>query len=387
MFVFLSNEILNALMVLFFLIAVICAIIVLIKENREVEKIENEKSANDSEQQFEEEIIEDIKAESLEKKAKKAEKTDKKTQKINKKEVKLEKRTKKEEKNAKSDEHSSVAYMEVATVDSYESMPVDLVEEIEKELNMEEMVSEVEYESVVEEPVVEVETVIEPVVELEEPVLEIKKEVATVKAEPKKVIAKTVEPKTTTTTKTVEPKTTITAKIVEPQTTTTTKTVEPKTTTTAKKAEPKTTTTAKKAEPKTTSMTKAAETTAVKAKAPAKAKTPQDESDIEAKIFGKYVVKEVADEEFQFELYDNKAKLLFQSVSYSTRAICVKNIGYFKKNVLIGAFSVEGGSANGYTFVLTRGVVTYVGVMQKTRLSADNAIIAVKKFSQTDVVK
>ena len=132
-------------------------------------------------------------------------------------------------------------------------------------------------------------------------------------------------------------------------------------------------------------------TTVKEAKAPAnKVATEKEvvsEDDIEAKIYGKYLIKEVADEDFQFELYNNKGKLLFQSVSYSSMAICTKNIGYFKKNVLLGAFSVEGGSNTGYRFVLTRGVVTYVGVAQKTRAAADNAIQAVKDFSQTDVIK
>jgi hypothetical protein len=147
--------------------------------------------------------------------------------------------------------------------------------------------------------------------------------------------------------------------------------------------------TAQKAQSAKTQKSKAEAKTALEKKAAKpqvkKPSEPLTEEEKQAKIYGKYLIKEVAFEDYQFELYDNKGKLLFQSVSYSSREACEKYIGFFKNHVKTGTFAVE--NYNGaFFFTLKRGLTSYSGASQKTQAAAEKQIEAVKEFSQSAVI-
>jgi len=160
----------------------------------------------------------------------------------------------------------------------------------------------------------------------------------------------------------------------------------PETKTPAKNAEAK----ASVKKPGTKTAAKKTESNSQTKKTTAKPQPPKPavrltEEEKQAKLLGKYQIKEVAYEDYQFELYDNKNKLLFQSVSYSSQAACEKYIGFFKNHVKTGTFEVKGASG-AFFFTLARGLASYAGTPQKTKAAAENQAEAVKQFSQSAII-
>lgn len=102
-------------------------------------------------------------------------------------------------------------------------------------------------------------------------------------------------------------------------------------------------------------------------------------------IYGQYAIGS-AGTEYYFSLYSNKDEELFDSFNYSSEQYCRDAIKRFKKHVLAGAFSVE--EHNGkFRFVLVRKLNTYYGPDKETRVEANNSIVTLKYYAQTDIVR
>lgn len=105
----------------------------------------------------------------------------------------------------------------------------------------------------------------------------------------------------------------------------------------------------------------------------------------ESVIYGQYIVEHEGSEYF-FTLYSNKGETLYESYNYYEKQYCLDAINRFKKHVLVGAFSIEAKDGDFY-FMLKRNTLHYQGPAKKIRVQADESIVTVKYFAQTDLIR
>ena len=112
-------------------------------------------------------------------------------------------------------------------------------------------------------------------------------------------------------------------------------------------------------------------------------------SGAKAKNGGKYeIIKKHGG--FYFLLKANNGQLLLESSGYTSLAGAKKAIETFKNAVEVGEFSIDVDKNGNFKFILrmsARSQMHYHGETYSTRQSAEKAILSVKRFAATTVVK
>ena len=104
-----------------------------------------------------------------------------------------------------------------------------------------------------------------------------------------------------------------------------------------------------------------------------------------ALIYGKYVVEHAADKGF-FTLYDNKGTAVFESYNYATIDAAKADVNRFRKAILKGSSTIEEGK-DGFFWKLKIGPREFDGPVVDSRTEAAQALLHVKEFALTDIVR
>ena len=97
---------------------------------------------------------------------------------------------------------------------------------------------------------------------------------------------------------------------------------------------------------------------------------------------GFFIIDNKGEKKFFYTLFTENRKPLYESITYASVASCKSAINSFRKNVVIGEFSVSG-QEGAYTFLLRNGSAMYYGFPQKTKAECEKQIQLVKQYAET----